>query len=79
VPQIYKYEMKALPTSYVIQPGHRIRVDLAGGSIAAEGQPGPQGPGLNPNESSMTIYQEKRHSSYIELPIIGTGWKYIEN
>jgi len=77
--EIYKYKLKVLPTSYVIQPGHRIRVDLAGGSIAAEGQPGPQGPGLNPNESTITIFQDKRHPSQVELPIIGSGWKYLAN
>jgi len=77
--EIYKYELKALPTSYVFQPGHRIRVDLAGGSIAADGQPGPQGPGLNPNISTITIYQDKRHPSQVELPIIGSGWKFLTN
>ncbi len=75
--KIYKYKVELWPTSYVFQAGHRIRLDLAGASMPAEGQFSPQGPGIHPNPATVTVYQGAHHRSHIKLPIIGTGWKDI--
>ena len=68
-----RYTMAIQPIAYVFDAGHRIRLDLAGGSIAAADQAGPQGPGLNPTASTITIYQDADHPSQLVLPVVGTG------
>lgn len=74
--KIQKYEMEIWPTSYVFQAGHRIRVDLAGG--AKPGTAGhTQGPGKSPFPALITIHQERRHASHLELPIVGTSWRSL--
>ena len=74
--EIRKYEMEIWPTSYVFQAGHRIRVDLASG--AKPGAPGyVQGPGQSPYAALITIHQDRRHASHLELPIVGTSWRQL--
>ena len=69
--KIEQFNIEALPTSYVFQEGHRIRISMAGGTTALPDQVGPQGPGLNPNEATVKIYQDARYPSHLEIPIIG--------
>lgn len=71
--EVEEYTVEILPTSYVFKKGHRIRVSIAGGAKALEGQPAPQGPGLNPVASTVEIYQDADHPSSIQLPLIGVG------
>lgn len=71
--EIEQYQIEILPTSYVFKKDHRIRLSIAGGTKAHPGQNAPQGPGLNPNESSVTIYQDDQHPSRLEIPIVGTA------
>ncbi len=74
--EIRKYEMEIWPTSYVFQAGHRIRLDLAGG--AKPGAAGyTQGPGQSPYPALITLHQDARHASHVELPIIGTSWRAL--
>lgn len=73
--KVYEIRMKILPTAYVFPVGHRIRLDIAGGSKVVEGQERPQGPRANPNPATVTVYQDARRPSRIELPIVGTGWR----
>lgn len=68
-----KYTVEILPTSYVFKKGHRIRVSIVGGAKALEGQPGPQGPGLNSTPSTVEIYQDAAHPSSFKLPLIGVS------
>lgn len=68
-----QYEVEILPTSYVFQPGHRLRVDLAGGVTLAPGQTAPQGPGKNPHAADVTILQTPDRPAQVTLPVIGTG------
>lgn len=71
------YGFDLLPTAYVFQAGHRIRLALAGGARAAAGLREPQGPGQNPTAYTWTIRSDADHPSLIELPIIGTGWRNL--
>ena len=71
------YSFDLLPTAYVFQAGHRIRLALAGGARAAAGLREPQGPGQNPTAYTWTIRSDADHPSLIELPIIGTGWRNL--
>ena len=71
--EIRRYSLETKPTSYVFQPGHRIRFSIAGGSEAAPEQTSPQGPGKNPNAAVVTIYQDAEHPSSVEIPVIGTA------
>jgi predicted acyl esterase len=71
--EIRPYHLETQPISYVFQPGHRIRVSIAGGTERAPEQNSPQGPGKNPNAASVTIYQDADHPSSITFPIIGTA------
>lgn len=76
--KIQKYEMEIWPTSYVFQAGHRIRLNLAGG--AKSGASGyVQGPGPSPYPALITIHQDRRHASHLELPIVGTSWRSIKD
>jgi len=73
-----QFTVRLWPTSYVFAAGHRIRVALAGGAEPATGddgtpQPGPQGPGKNPDPFELTILQNRAHPSYLELPVVGTA------
>lgn len=75
-PRLFTVELH--PTSYVFGAGHRIRIAVAGGTDVAvlengAAQPGPQGPGKNPNPFSVQIYQDANRPSFVDLPVIGTG------
>jgi putative CocE/NonD family hydrolase len=69
------YDFELLPVSYVFAAGHRMRVAISGGAEAGAGFTDAQGPGKSPFEAKITVFQDKRHASSLELPIIGTSWK----
>ncbi|MGK7376288.1 CocE/NonD family hydrolase [Planococcus sp. 1R117A] len=71
--EVKEFTVEILPTSYVFKKGHRIRLSIAGGEKATEGQPRPQGPGLNPIASTVKIYQDAEHPSSFRLPLIGVS------
>lgn len=69
--EVNEYTVDILPTSYVFDKGHRIRISISGGAKALDGQPAPQGPGINPIASTVQIYQDAEHPSSFKLPLIG--------
>lgn len=71
--QPQKVDLDLLPTSYVFQPGHRLRIDLAGAPSVAQGLPFPQGPGPNPAAFTWTVLQDAAHPATLDLPIVGTA------
>jgi predicted acyl esterase len=75
--EVVKYTLDMFPTAYVFQPGHRIRLDIAGGAEVAPGQLVPQGPGKNPKPFTWTILSDSEHPSAIELPVVGTSWEQL--
>ncbi len=68
-----RVELDLLPTAYVFQPGHRLRLALAGAASAAPGLPFPQGPGPNPAAFTWTVLQDADHPATLALPIVGTA------
>ena len=66
-------DLDLLPTAMVFQPGHRIRLALAGAASAAPGLPAPQGPGPNPAAFIWTVLQDDAHHATLTLPIVGTA------
>jgi uncharacterized protein len=60
---IYPFSIEVWPTSYVFQPGHRIRLAMYGENV----------PGRIPNSNPAvrTFYEDAAHPSYIQLPVIG--------
>jgi predicted acyl esterase len=75
--QAIKIDLNLLPTAYVFQPGHRLRLALAGAASAAPGLGSPQGPGQNPNAFTWTVLQDAAHPATLTLPVIGTGWRQM--
>jgi predicted acyl esterase len=73
------YELEMFPLAYVFQPGHRIRLAIAGGAKVAPGQAVPQGPGKNPAPFTWTILADADHPSAIELPVVGTSWEQLSH
>ena len=71
--QAQRFEMDLLPTAYVFQPGHRVRLVLGGAASAAAGLPFPQGPGPNPAAFTWTVLQDAAHPATLDLPIVGTA------
>ena len=71
--QARRVELDLLPTAYVFQPGHRLRLALAGAANAAPGLPFPQGPGPNPAAFTWTVLQDADHPATLALPIVGTA------
>ncbi|MDB5453382.1 MAG: hypothetical protein JWO33_1960, partial [Caulobacteraceae bacterium] len=71
------YEFELLPVSYVFAAGHRIRIAIAGGADVGAGISDPQGPGKSPYEATITIYQDPRRPSSMELPIVGSSWRQL--
>jgi predicted acyl esterase len=71
------YEFELLPVSYVFPAGHRIRIAIAGGADVGADIAGAQGPGKSPFEAKIGIYQDARHASSLELPIVGTSWRQL--
>jgi predicted acyl esterase len=70
---IEKYDLEFYPTAYVFQPGHRMRVAVAGGAKVAPNQLVPQGPGKNPIRFTWTFHCDSQRSCALELPIVGTS------
>ena len=71
--QAQRFALDLLPTAYVFQPGHRIRLALAGAASVAAGLPVPQGPGANPAAFTWTVLQDAAHPATLDLPIVGTA------
>ena len=71
--QAQQVELDLLPTAYVFQPGHRLRLALAGAASVAPGLPFPQGPGPNPAAFTWTVLQDAKHPATLALPIVGTA------
>lgn len=71
--EIRQFKIEAQPTAYVFQPGHRIRLSIAGGAEGTPEQGTPQGPGKSNNFANVTIYQDAEHPSSATFPIIGTA------
>ena len=63
--QVYDFTLELWPLSYVFQPEHRIRLDLAGSDSP--------GTAPNPNAATVTVLQDAEHPSALDLPIIGTA------
>jgi uncharacterized protein len=75
----YQFVLQLFPTSYVFAAGHRIRVTVQGSAIdptitGANALTNLQGPGLNPLPATVTMYQDSDHPTFIDLPIVGSGW-----
>ena len=68
-----RIEVDLLPTAYVFQPGHRMRLALAGAASVAPGLPFPQGPGPNPAAFTWTVLQDAEHPATLALPVVGSG------
>ena len=75
--QARRFELETYPVAYVFQPGHRIRLSLAGGAKPAPGQAFPQGPGKNPAAFELTVLQDGDHPATLDLPVVGTGWQAL--
>ncbi len=71
--QARKIDLDLLPTAYVFQSGHRLRLALAGAASATPGLPFPQGPGPNPAAFTWTVLQDAEHPATLSLPIIGSA------
>ncbi|WP_202078796.1 CocE/NonD family hydrolase [Caldalkalibacillus salinus] len=69
--QAQQYTMEILPTSYVFQAGHRIRLSLAGGAKPLDNQRYAQGPGLHPTPAEVEIHQGIDYPSSVVFPVIG--------
>jgi len=75
--QAQKIDADLLPTAYVFQPGHRLRLALAGAASVAPGLPFPQGPGPNPAAFTWTVMQDAEHPATLALPIVGTAGEQL--
>ena len=71
--QAQKIDLDLLPTAYVFQPGHRMRLAMAGAASVAAGLSFPQGPGQSPAAFTWTVLQDRAHPASLTLPIIGTA------
>lgn len=74
--ELYQVTIELYPTSNLFVKGHRIRLDISSSNFPRLDVNGNTGnnPGLDPVKipTRNTIYQDKDHPSYIELPIIPT-------
>ncbi len=68
---ILRFRIELQPTSYVIAAGHRIRVTLQGAAIDPTLDISWQGPGLNADPFTFTVYGGPHHASNVEIPFIG--------
>ena len=71
--QAQAIDVDLLPTAYVFQSGHRLRLALAGAASVADGLPFPQGPGANPAAFTWTVMQDAEHPATLTLPVVGTA------
>ena len=75
--QLQKIDVDLLPTAYVFQSGHRLRLALAGGASVADGLRFPQGPGANPAAFTWTVMQDAEHPATLALPVVGTAGEQL--
>jgi putative CocE/NonD family hydrolase len=75
--QAQKIDVDLLPTAYVFQSGHRLRLALAGAASVADSLPFPQGPGPNPAAFTWTVMQDAEHPATLTLPVVGTAGEQI--
>jgi len=75
--QMQKIDVDLLPTAYVFQSGHRLRLALAGAASVADDLPFPQGPGPNPAAFTWTVMQDAEHPATFTLPVVGTAGAQI--
>jgi predicted acyl esterase len=75
--QARQVEVDLLPTAYVFQPGHRMRLAMAGSAGVAPGLPFPQGPGPNPAAFTWTVMQDAGHPAVLALPVVGTAGEQL--
>ncbi len=75
--QAQRIEVDLLPTAYVFQQGHRLRLALAGAASVTPGLPFPQGPGPNPAAFTWTVMQDAEHPATLALPIVGTAGEQL--
>jgi putative CocE/NonD family hydrolase len=75
--QAQAIDVDLLPTAYVFQSGHRLRLALAGASSVADGLPFPQGPGANPAAFTWTVMQDAAHPATLILPVVGTAGEQL--
>lgn len=75
--QAQRIDLDLLPTAYVFQPGHRVRLALAGAASVAPGLPFPQGPGPNPAAFTWTVMQDAEHPAVLTLPVVGTAGEQL--
>ncbi len=75
--QAWQVEVDLLPTAYVFQPGHRMRLAMAGAASVAPGLPFPQGPGPSSAAFTWTVLQDAGHPAVLALPVIGTAGEQL--
>ena len=75
--QAQKIELDLLPTAYVFQPGHRMRLAMAGAAGVAPGLPSPQGPGPSLAAFTWTVLQDAGHPAVLALPVVGTAGEQL--
>ena len=75
--QAQTIDVDLLPTAYVFQSGHRLRLALAGAASVADGLPFPQGPGPNPAAFTWTVMQDAEHPATLTLPVVGTAGEQL--
>ena len=72
--QIYQYEIDLWATSYVVQPGHRIRVEISSSNFPRFARNlntgNPFGMSNEIAVATQTIYHSTDHPSHITLPVI---------
>ena len=72
--QIYQYEIDLWATSYVVQPGHRIRVEISSSNFPRFARNlntgNPFGMSDEIAVATQTIYHSTDHPSHITLPVI---------
>ncbi|MCS7460974.1 CocE/NonD family hydrolase [Paenibacillus doosanensis] len=70
--EIRDYIIELMPIASVVPESYRLRLAIAGGSCSLPEQEAPQGPGLQPLPSAVTIYHSGRYPSCLEVPVIGS-------
>ena len=70
---IYRFEIRLQPTSYVVPAGHRIRFAVQGAAVDPSLDLSFQGPGLGTHMYVVTVHTGPEHASYAEIPVIGSA------
>jgi predicted acyl esterase len=67
-----EYTVTMDPVSYVLQGGHRLRLDIAGGAEPTPDMAGtPQGPGQSSIPATISVFHDLFRASSLEIPVIG--------